>query len=206
MKYPIIKERDILAFMAGVWSAVTFGILGLVVLLSLASCAASHPPAPLPPLTPVDVATVQRLDSLTLQNWLPSELAGLPPYLVPAPAGSTPKQRRQWQKAQTENLARAGVQPTKIKNSSVATAPGATAINRPAAPVATGSGAATDARKAGQRGGASAVGPGAQATATSSHGPPWWVYLLVAVLGAAGWELFSAKVAPVRQLLRWRLG
>jgi hypothetical protein len=205
MKYPLIKERDILVFMAGMWSAATLGILAVVLLLGLASCAASHPAAPLPPLAPVDVATVQHLDSLTLQNWLPSDLAGLPPYLVPAPAGSTPKQRRQWQKAQTRNLARAGVQPTKIKNSSVASAPGATAINRPAAPVATGSGAATDARKAGQRGGASAVGPGALATATSSHGPPWWVYLVVAVFGAVGWELLSAKVAPVRQLLRWRI-
>jgi len=151
---------------------------------------------------------MQRLDSATLQNWLPSDLSGLPPYLVPAPAGSSPKQRRQWQKAQAENLARAGVQPTtvKIKNSSVATAPGATAINRPASAVATAAGSvATDARKAGQRGGASAVGPGAVATATSSSGLPWWVYLLVAVLGAVGWELFSAKVAPVRQLLRWRM-
>jgi hypothetical protein len=27
----------------------------------------------------------------------------------------------------------------------------------------------------------------------------------VAVLGAVGWELLSAKVGPVRQLLRWRL-
>ena len=191
----------------------------LVAGLALASCAASHPTTAtdVPPPVLVGVATVQRLDSLTLQNWLPAynlgglELAslGLPPYLVPAPAGSSPRQRRQWQKAQARNLARAGVQPTtvKIKNSSVATAPGATAVNRPASAVATAAGSvATDARKAGQRGGASAVGPGAVATATSSSGPPWWVYLVVAVLGAVGWELFSAKVAPVRQLLRWRLG
>jgi hypothetical protein len=62
-------------------------------------------------------------------KWLPNDLAGLPPYLAPAPAGSSPKQRRPGQKAQAQNLARAGVQPTtvKIKNSSVATAPGATA-------------------------------------------------------------------------------
>lgn len=188
----------------------------LVAGLALASCATSHPTTTdVPPPVPVDVATVQRLDSLTLQNWLPANLGGLdlaslglPPYLVPAPAGSSPKQRRQWQKAQAQNLARAGVQPTtvKIKNSSVASAPGATAINRPASAVATAAGSvATDARKAGQRGGASAVGPGAVATATSSSGPAWWVYLGVAVLGAVGWELFSAKVALVRQLLKWRL-
>jgi len=188
----------------------------LVAGLALASCATSRPTTPaVPPPPPVDMATVQRLDSLTLQNWLPANLGGLdlailglPPYLVPAPAGSSPKQRRQWQKAQAQNLARAGVQPTtvKIKNSSVAGAPGATAINRPASAVATAAGSvATDARKAGQRGGASAVGPGAVATATSSSGPLWWVYLGVAVLGAVGWELFSAKVAPVRQLLRWRV-
>ncbi len=194
-----------MAFMAGMWSAATLGILGLAFLLSLAGCAAGHqPPAPAP-LVPVDLATVQRLDSATLRNWLPSDLAGLPPYLVPAPAGSSPRQRRQWQKAQAQNLARAGVQPAKIKNSSVASAPGATAINRPASAVATAAGSvATDARKAGQRGGASPIGPGAVATVSDS-GPPWWVYLVVAVLGAIGWELFSAKVAPVRQLLRWRL-
>ncbi len=196
-----IKERDIIAFMAGMWSAVTGGILSLAFLVG---CAASHPPPP--PLVPVDLATVQRLDSATLRNWLPSELAGLPPYLVPAPAGSSTRQRRQWQKAQAQNLARAGVQPAKIKNSSVASAPGATAINRPASAVAAAAGSvATDARKAGQRGGASAVGSGAVATATSSSGPPWWAYLVVAVFGAVGWELLSAKVAPVRQLLRWRI-
>jgi 2-keto-4-pentenoate hydratase len=72
------------------------------------------------------------------------------------------------------------MQPTtlKTKNSSVARAPAASAINRPASAVATA------ARKAGQRGGASAVGVGEVATATSSCGPAWWVYL--AVLGAVG--------------------
>jgi hypothetical protein len=205
MNHSTIKERDIMTFIAGFWSAVVLGILALALLLSEVSCVASHPTAP-PPGLAVDQVAVQRLDSATLQNWLPSDLAGLPPYLVPAPAGSSPKQRRQWQKAQTQNLARAGVQPTKIKNSSVASAPGATAINRPASSVATAAGSvATDARKAGQRGGASAVGPGAVATAPIASGPPWWVYLGVAVLGAIGWEVFSANVAPVRQLLRWRL-
>lgn len=196
-----------LAAWAGFVSGIVTMLLLLALLLSLSSCTTSRPVGVLSPVS-VDVATVQHLDSATLKNWLPVDLAGLPPYLVPAPAGSSAKQRRQWQKAQAQNLARAGVQPTtvKIKNSSVATAPGATAVNRPASAVATAAGSvATDARKAGQRGGASAVGPGAVATATSRSGPPWWVYLVVAVFGAVGWELFSAKVAPVRQLLRWRL-
>jgi hypothetical protein len=75
-------------------------------------------------------------------KWLPNDLAGLPPYLAPAPAGSSPKQRRPGQKAQAQNLARAGVQPTtvKIKKSSVATASGATAVNRPASAVTTAAG------------------------------------------------------------------
>jgi len=160
----------------------------------LASCTTARP-APATAL-PATTAQLARPDSVAL---------GLPPYLVPAPAGSTPRQRRQWQRAQAQNLARAGVLPTKVKNSSVATAPGAVAITRPASSVAAGAGSvATDARKAGKGHGASAVGPGAVATATSS-GPAWWWYLVVAVLGAVGWELFSAKVAPVRQLLRWRI-
>jgi hypothetical protein len=44
-----------------------------------------------------------------------------------------------------------------------------------------------------------AVGSGAVATATSSHGPPWWVYLLVAVLGAVSWEVISPYV-PLKWL------
>ena len=90
--------------------------------------------------------------------------------------------------------------PAKIKNSSVATAPGAAAINRPTAQVATGAGMATDARKAETRGGSAAVGPGVMAT-NARAGTPWRVYLLVAILG---WEMFSAKMAPARQLLSWR--
>ena len=128
----------------------------------------------------------------------------MPPYLVPAPAGSSPRQRRQWQRAQAQNLARAGVQPAKIKNSSVATAPGATAINRPASTVATGAGSvATDARKAGTRGGSAAVGPGAVATSTRS-GPAWWWYLVAAIAGAVGWEVLTSQATPLRLLLKWR--
>jgi hypothetical protein len=191
-------------------------ILGLCLLLGVSSCTTSRP-APVAlgpqveamsdslPILPY-LREVRRLDSLTLVNWTPLDLAtlGLPPYLVPPPAGSTPKQRRQWQKAQVQNLARAGVQPTKIKNSSVATAPGAVAINRPTSAVATGSGAATDARKAGSRGGSAAVGPGAVATSTPA-GASWWWYVLAALVGAVGWEVLTSQVAPLRLLLRWRI-
>ncbi|MGI4762607.1 MAG: hypothetical protein ACRYF0_17995 [Janthinobacterium lividum] len=176
------------------WVGFIGGIITMLVLLaavlSLSSCVASHPSAP------------DMLPALSVQL-RPDSLAALPPFLVPAPAGSTPRQRRQWQKAQTQNLARAGVLPAKVKNSSVATAPGATSINRPTSAVAIGSGAATDARKAGQRGGASAVGPGAVATSTSA-GASWWWYVLAAVAGAVGWEVLTSQVTPLRLLLKWR--
>ncbi len=181
-------------------------LLYLVGALALSSCATTRPlPEQEPPLVARQVP-VPRLDSLALASCQPLDLCtlGLPPYLVPAPAGSSPHQRRQWQRAQAQNLARAGVLPTKVKNSSVATAPGATSINRPASTVATGTGSvATDARKAGKGHGASAVGPGAVATATSS-GPAWWWYLIAAVLGAVLWEYVSSQVAPLRAVLRWR--
>ena len=80
---------------------------------------------------------IDTLASVTAQPPLDLAALGLPPYLVPPPAGSTPRQRRQWQRAQAQNLARAGVQPQKIKNSSVATAPGATAVNGTSAPMVT---------------------------------------------------------------------
>jgi hypothetical protein len=120
--------------------------------------------------------------------------------MVPAPAGSTPRQQRQWRKAQAQNLSRAGVLLAKVKNSSVASTPGATAIKRPASAVATAAGStATDASKAGQRGGASAIVQGARAAATSS-GPPWWVYVLVAVLEAVNWEAVTYRLVPARWL------
>lgn len=204
-KMKALKERDIALVCGGFCGGCTLMILALVFVLSLASCTASRPaPAALGPQLEAlpdslpylrqRAAQVRRLDSAALAGWLPRDYSALPAYLVPAPAGSTPRQRRQWQKAQAQNLARAGVLPAKIKNSSVAMAPGAVAINRPTSAVATGSGAATDARKTGQRGGASAVGPGAVATARNSHGPPWWVYLLVAAGGAVGWEVVAARV------------
>jgi len=202
----MLKERDIACFFSGMIAAFTLGILLIVVLLGAVSCTSSRSAAPAhaPALVAPNPGLVQRLDSAALAGWLPTDLSGLPAYLVPPPPGSTARQRRQWQKAQAQNLARAGVLPTKIKNSSVATAPGATAINRPAAPVATNGSTATDARKAGQRNGTAAVGPGAVATSTHEHdGVPWWVYLVVAVGGAVGWELLAQHALPAKWL-PWR--
>lgn len=155
-------------------------LLLLAVSLSLASCSSTRPNVfnraePLP----VTAACSPALDSL----------ARLPAYLVPAPVGSTPRQRRQWQKAQAANLARAGVLPTKLKNSSLATAPGAvaTTITRPRAPVATGDGSATDNRKSGQKGGSAATAPDAVATTTTKMGlSHWWLLLVAAVV--AFWQ------------------
>ncbi|MDO7844722.1 hypothetical protein Q5H92_00015 [Hymenobacter sp. M29] len=89
------------------------------------------------------LSTPVALDSLT----------NLPSCLVPALAGSTPCQKRQWQRAQAANLSRTGVLPTKLKNSSLAMAPSAvaTTVTRPCTPVATGAGNATGNIKAGQR-------------------------------------------------------
>jgi hypothetical protein len=185
-------ENKLLAFCGGfVASFITYlAILALVV--SLPGCTANRPAGVQPQSEPIIgpfAAHVPPLDTT---------LASLSPYLVPAPVGSTPRQQRQWQKAQAQNLARTGVQPTKIKNSSVV----AVAVNRPTSPVATGSGAATDARKYGTRGGSAAVGPGAVATSTKA-GTPWWVYLLVLVLGAVGWGLLTQHVVTLKWLL-WR--
>jgi type VI protein secretion system component VasF len=198
----LVKERDIACFCGGFSAVIVAGLLLLVVLLGAAGCTSSRPAAPagVPPLL-TNPTQVQQLDSAALAGWLPRDYTNLPAYLVPPPPGSTAKQRRQWQKAQTQNLARAGVGPAKIKNSSVATAPGATAINRPTAPVATNGSTATDARKAGQRQGTAAVGPGG--VATSEHaGVPWWVFVLVAVCGAAAWEWLRYHVVPFNWLSR----
>ena len=83
----------------------------------------------------------------------------------------------------------------------MATAPGAVAINRPTSAVATGSGAATDARKAGTRGGLAAVGPGAVST-SMSVGISWWWYVLAALAGAVGWEMLTSQVTRLRLLLK----
>ena len=191
------SEESLLAAWFGFGCGIITMLIVIAVALSMSSCAASHSRRVLVPLPPDALAALP--PSLS-----PSALAALPPYLVPAPAGSTPRQARQWQRAQAQNLARTGVLPAKVKNSSVATAPGATAINRPASAVATAPGSvATDARKAGKGHGAVAVGPGAVATSTSS-GASWWWYLLAAVVGAVGWEVLTTEFTPLRLLLKWR--
>ncbi|MBO2007545.1 hypothetical protein [Hymenobacter negativus] len=153
-------------------------LLFVAVSLSLASCAGTGPNVfnrtePLP----VEVACLPPLDSL----------AKLPAYLVPAPAGSTPRQRRQWQKAQAANLARAGVLPTNVKNSSLALGASsvATTITKPSGPVATGASSATDNTKAGQRGGAAATALDAVASTTTERWLSSWWWL--ALLGALVW-------------------
>jgi hypothetical protein len=65
----------------------------------------------------------------------------------------------------------------------LATAPGAVATST-----------STDNRKAGQKGGAAATAPDAVATATTKKaGVPWWVFVGVAVAGAALWAWLSGK-------------
>lgn len=173
--------------MIAAWLGFGFGVLtmlvALAVALSLTGCATGRLPA--------DEHTNVQLVPPALAL---DALASLPPYLVPAPAGSSPRQRRQWQRSQVRNLARAGIAPQviKIKHSALATAPGAVAVAQPAAALATGAGAATDNRKAGQRGGAAATGQGSTASNTTTKaGAPWWLWLLVAVAGAVGWEYLS---------------
>jgi hypothetical protein len=181
-------ENKLLTFWAGFVTSTITCLALFALVISLPGCTANRLASVQPQSEPIlgpFAAHVPKLDTT---------LASLPPYLVPAPVGSTPRQQRQWQKAQAQNLSRAGVQPTKIKNSSVATAPGAVAVNRPTSPVATGSGAATDARKSGT--------PGAVAK-SSRAGTPWWVYLLVLVVGAVGWELLTQHVVPLKWL-PWR--
>ncbi|WP_210519893.1 hypothetical protein [Hymenobacter terricola] len=65
----------------------------------------------------------------------------------------------------------------------LATAPGAVATST-----------STDNRKAGQKGGAAATAPDAVATATTKKaGVPWWVFVLVAIVGAVGWAWLRSQ-------------
>jgi hypothetical protein len=156
-----------------------FALLAAIT-LSLASCTTTRP---VYDPDPVLLSTPVALDSLAEAQ------AQLPPYLVPAPVGSTPRQKRQWQKAQAANLARAGVLPTKLKNSSLATGAGAvaTTVTKPRGPVATGAGSATDNTKAGQRGGAPAIGDGAHSELTTESGLSYW-WLLVVAAALVWWK------------------
>ncbi|MDO7849837.1 hypothetical protein Q5H92_25985 [Hymenobacter sp. M29] len=62
----------------------------------------------------------------------------------------------------------------------------------------------TDNTKAGQKGGAAATAPQAQASATTKPGGlPWWVFALVAVLSTAAWEWSTARFIPAAWL-PWR--
>jgi hypothetical protein len=183
-------EKYLLAAWGGFLSGITLSLTVLALVLGTSGCTASHP--------------VDRVDLLsTRATRLDTSLVSLPPYLVPAPVGSTPRQRRQWQKAQAQNLARAGVLPDKVKNSSLATASGAIAVNRPASAIAIGAGStAYDARKASKGHGSSAVGPGAVAS-TESAGPSWLLYLLLLIGGAIGWEWLTHWLVPL-SWLPWR--
>jgi hypothetical protein len=148
----------------------------LLCALSVGACTSSRPAG-----EPTPVAT-SRSSALVLGS-----LADLPAYLVPAPVGSSPRQRRQWQKAQAANLARAGVLPAtvKIKHSAVATAPGAVAATKPSASVAAGPGAvATTVTKPH---GPVAAAPGATATETTQRGLSYW-WLLVLAVGLLWWQ------------------
>jgi hypothetical protein len=42
---------------------------------------------------------------------------------------------------------------------------------------------------------AAATGPGSSATATTKSGPAWWVYLLIALAGAAAWEWLRRQLS-----------
>jgi len=146
--------------------------LGLALLLLLGSCAGSRQ-ASGPGLDPLSTC-------LAIAD---STAAQLPAYLVPPPAGSSPRQRRQWQRAQVRNLAGAGHAPrtVKVKHSAVATAPGAVAITKPRASVAAGAGAV--ASTVGKAKAPVATGPNAHAEQV--HPPrafPWWLLGVVAAL------------------------
>jgi hypothetical protein len=70
----------------------------------------------------------------------------------------------------------------------LATAPGAVATST-----------STDNRKAGQKGGAAATAPDAVATATTEMASvPWWVFVGVAVAGAALWAWLSGTFSILR--------
>ncbi|RPD44838.1 hypothetical protein DNI29_19205 [Hymenobacter sediminis] len=90
---------------------------------------------------------------------------------------------------------------TAEKPDAMATGADATAVEaeKPKAPVQVGTGnqnQVTDNTKAGQKGGAAATAEGAQASvSTEKGGTPWWVYSLVAGLGAAGDWVLRGKVS-----------
>lgn len=44
---------------------------------------------------------------------------------------------------------------------------------------------------------AAAIGPGSSAASTQPAGPAWWVWGLVALAGAAGWEWLRGQLSPL---------
>jgi hypothetical protein len=160
----------ILGVLIGV--VLTAAAVGLAVLLG--SCATTRPePADVPMLS-VHQDPQLRLDSL----------AKLPAYLVPPPVGSTKRQARQWQKAQAENLARAGHLPkvVKLKNSTVATGT-ATAVST-AKNSSTSVGAGATATTIGKAKAPVASAPQAKATevTTTKKGFPTWPFIVFGLL------------------------
>jgi len=198
----LVKERDIACFCGGFSAAIVAAILLFVVLLGAAGCTSSRSAAPagVPPLL-ASPSQVQQLDSAALAGWLPRDYTTLAcrrtwyrprPARLPGSAASGKKPRpRTWPAPACCRL--------KSKTARWPPPPGPRpSIARPrrwprrAAPPPMPARPATAAL-------------GLSAVATSTHASvSWWVWLLVAVGGAVVWELFSAKVTPVQQLLKWR--
>ncbi|WP_375435094.1 hypothetical protein [uncultured Hymenobacter sp.] len=158
-----VKEVTRLALWLSFWAYFLF---------VLSSCATTRPlPADLPQL------------AVHQGSLRPDSLAHLPAYLVPPPAGSTPRQVRQWQRAQARNLARAGHAPqvVKVKHSTVANGSGSTAVST-AKKSSAAAGEAAKSTVVGKAKGPVAAGDGANVVATTKKTFPWWVLLVVAIL------------------------
>lgn len=142
------------------------------------------------PDTPDEAGLSRRLDSVVVEphRTLLGKLLGRKParYISGADVGNIGKKSAvsiYYGSATVTNTSAA-------KKSQVAAGPDAvlTNIEKPKAPTATGSGAAQDFTKQGQRGGAAASGADATATATTSKGFPWWL-LLIPVVGYAAYRV-----------------
>jgi cobalamin biosynthesis Mg chelatase CobN len=147
----------------------------LSLMVALVGCATTRP-------LPADVPALSvHQDSLRRDS-----LARLPAYLVPAPAGSTKRQRRQWQRAQAQNLARAGHAPAtvKVKNSTVATGSSTAVSTAKNSSAAVGTGATSTTIGKAKAPVASAPQAAAVDASTTKKGFPWWILIVAAVLGA----------------------
>jgi hypothetical protein len=155
--------------------------LALALALGLASCA-RHRTAPAPVAEPVHASTT-RPDSAVVtprRTVLDKVLGREPkPYTVKSTALNVGKKS-----TVAVYYGPATVTTTTVgKKATAATAEGAiaTTVGKVKAPTAIGDSAtATDNTKAGQRGGAAAIGKDASATATTQKsGWPWWLYVLL---------------------------